>query len=117
MRRIIIILCIVLCTGFGLNLGFQTEVIEPVSDPYQGHQYQARNCEVVECYPDEAHEGFQWVYVVVSGGEYDGHLYEMHRPIGEHFHAYQGLEVVFDTAETSDPTDDMPVNVIKPNMV
>lgn len=112
MRRIIIILCIVLCIGFGLNLGLGFKVSEP-----NPNLYQARNCEVVECYPDENDEGFQWVYVMITGGEYDGHLYEMHRPIGEHFHAYQGLEVVFDTAETSDPTDDMPVNVIKPNMV
>lgn len=111
MRKMFLILCLLLSIGFGLNLGLQPEVSKP-----NLNRYQARTCEVVECYPDESDAGFQWVYVEVSEGQYDGHLYEMHRPIEEHFHAYQGLEIVFDTAQTSDPTDDMPVNIIKPNM-
>lgn len=109
----ILILCIVFCAGPGLNLGLDSgEVSEP-----NPNQYQVRNCIVAECYPDEEDAGFQWVFILVTGGDYDGNVYEMRRPSSEKFHADQGLEVVFDTACTSDPTDDAPVNVLKPNMV
>ncbi len=106
------VLFVALCIGFGLNLGLPTEVPEPIPN-----QYETRHAIVAECYPDESNTGFQYVFVLVSGGDYDGQLYEMRRPIRERFHAEQGLEIVFDTAETSDPTDDEPVNIIKPNFV
>lgn len=114
MKRVILILCVILCAGFGLNYGLKVDETGLESNYVL---YQVRNCNVVECYPDESDPEYQWVYIEVSGGEYDGHLYEMHRPANEGFHAEQGLEVVFNTANTSDPTDDMPVNVLKPNMV
>ena len=110
--HIICALVTFLCVGSMLNLSLKTEVSEP-----NPNQYDARRCEVVEFYPDDADEGFQWVFVLVTGGEYDGNVYEMRRPSDEHFHINQDLEVVFDTACTPDPVDDEPVRVLKPNMV
>ena len=108
--HMISVLFVALCIGFGLNLGLATEVPEPIPN-----QYQARTCEVVECYPDEEDAGFQYIFVLVTGGDCDGNLYEMRRPSSERFHVNQGLEIVFNTGLTSDPTDDEPVNIIKPN--
>ena len=116
MRKMILILCVLLCAGFGLNIGLSTEVSTEVPDS-NPIRYQVRTCEVAEFYPDEEDSCFQWVYVVVCGGEYDGHVYEMYQPIEKNFHVYQGLEIVFDTRNTDDPIDDKPLNIIKPNMI
>ena len=113
MKRIILILCVLLCAGFGINF----DLCSGVSDSIP--KYEIRTCQVVECYPDEEDANTQWVYVIVCGGRYDGHVYEIKEPMKKIFYAYQDLGLIFDTGRTYDPEDDEPDpdKVLKPNMV